>query len=183
MPRVSLCLIVFLIALPMAVGAEETVQTTVVVVRHAEKQSDGTDPGLTQAGEARATALADLLQDTQVSAAFTTQYRRTALTAAPVIEVHEADPLVLPVASSNVEAHADGIAERILADYAGNTVLIVGHSNTVPAIVEAFGPWTVEPLSGADYDRLFIINHRSGAKSSLIRARYGEPSPEAPKSP
>lgn len=179
MPRVSLYLIAFLTALPMAIGAAEIAETTIVVVRHAEKQSEGSDPELTQAGEARANALSGLLRDASVSAAFVTQYRRTVLTAEPVVESQEAEQVVLPVSSSGAEAHANTVAGRVLADYSAKTVLVVGHSNTVPAIVEAFGPWTVESISESDYDRLFIINHRSDGTSSLIRARYGRASGEA----
>jgi broad specificity phosphatase PhoE len=167
----------------MAVWAGEPVQTTIVVVRHAEKQAEGADPELTQAGEARADSLAGLLRDAPVSAVLVTQYRRTVLTAAPVIEGHAPETVRLPVSSDEIQEHADLIRDRILADYAGATVLVVGHSNTVPAIVESFGPWTVEALSESDYDRLFVINHRPETRSSLIRARYGAPSPQPSESP
>jgi len=59
--------------------------TTVILVRHAEKSSDGSkDPELTDAGNARAIALAKLLKEVKVDAIYSTGFKRTQNTVAPL---------------------------------------------------------------------------------------------------
>ena len=58
--------------------------TTVVLVRHAEKELTGDDPGLTAQGSERADALAHVVGEMDVAAVYATQYARTRATALPV---------------------------------------------------------------------------------------------------
>src|SRR5690554_7862592 len=78
--------------------ASQELQTTFIVVRHAEKASDHPDdPALDADGQARAVALAQALAEVPVSAVYATPTRRTRQTAAPLaaekaLEVRDYDP-------------------------------------------------------------------------------------------
>jgi phosphohistidine phosphatase SixA len=66
--------------------------------------------------------------------------------------------------------HAHEVAARVREHGAG-TVLVVGHSNTVPAIVEALGAPAVGAIADDEYFHLFIVQI-SPAGVRLIRSRY-----------
>jgi hypothetical protein len=58
-------------------------------------------------------------------------------------------------------------------------VVIVGHSNTVPDLVRAFGARPVTPLAESDFDRIFIIVRPPSGPARLFQARYGPPGAQA----
>ncbi|HEU4631910.1 MAG TPA: phosphoglycerate mutase family protein, partial [Gemmatimonadaceae bacterium] len=157
--------------------AARAAATTVIVVRHAEKAAvPGDDPPLSAAGEARARALRDALRGAGVQAAVVTQLQRTRLTAAPLAAALGLAPEVVPV-RGDVTAHARAVAARVLERHAGQTVLVVGHSNTVPAIVEALGGDGVGPIDDRSYDDLFIVVRQPDGEAHVVHARYGSPAP------
>jgi broad specificity phosphatase PhoE len=139
-----------------------------VVVRHAEKATDDPrDPSLSDAGLARAEALATLLRSRDVVAAYATQYRRTIDTAAPTAAGHD-----VSIASYDAEAPADAVAARLRRSHANGTVLVVGHSNTVPGLVSALCNCEVAPIDESDYGNLFEIRIDGDAPPVLSRRRY-----------
>lgn len=176
----GLLLLCCLLSGPLLAEAKDgdTAVTTVIVVRHAEKAaSDDPDPALDEAGRARAEALAAALSGVELHAVFATQYRRTRLTAAPVAEANGLAVQTVPVGAGNIGEYGEQLRQQVLAEYGGGVVLIVGHSNTVPGIVQAFGGGAVAPLSESSYDRLFIVLMREEGETDLLRLRYGRPSP------
>ena len=56
----------------------------VILVRHAERQQSGSDPGLNAAGKRRAVLLSTMLAGAGVTAIFTSSAKRTKETAAPL---------------------------------------------------------------------------------------------------
>lgn len=186
MPNALVRRAVLLIVAPLATGcagirsvdpAPQTplpTVTTIFVVRHAERASaTDRDSPLDAAGRERARALAGALGDAGVDAIYTSQFVRTRDTAAPLAERLGVEITVHPVADA--EASSREIASRVLAEHPGGTVLIVGHSNTVPLIVEALGGDDVGPLDDADYDNLFIVVVRAPGEVGTTRARFGAP--------
>lgn len=125
----------------------------VVLVRHAEKASDDPkDPSLSEAGQDRAQRLADALADAPLAAAYATAYRRTQSTAAPSAARHG-----IAVTTYDASQPAAAFAERLRETHAEGTVLIVGHSNTVPALAAALCGCEVAPMREDEFDRRIEI--------------------------
>ena len=137
-------------------------QSTVFIVRHAEKADNSKDAELSEAGRARAEALANMLRDSKISVIYTTEFKRTQETAAPLAKALGLTITTLPVANQ-----AALIAK--LQTSTGNS-LVVGHGNTIPDIIKALGISEPVNISESDYDNLFVI--RFGEKPYLIRLHY-----------
>lgn len=154
-------------------AAQSTAPTTVVIVRHAEAVPDaGRDPALADGGRARAAALADALRDAGVAAVYTTQFQRTRLTGTDVAAAANVQVTVRPIEGSATD-YAAALAAHVLSTHAGHTVVIVGHSNTVPALVKAFSGVAMPDLAHDSYDTMFVISARGPGKAAVVRARYG----------
>jgi broad specificity phosphatase PhoE len=167
MKRYPQVLAVLVMLVLMAAAPLHAQTQTVIVVRHAEKVDDSTDPALNVDGMRRAEALAAALADAGVGAVFTTQFRRTRDTAAPLAHQLGLEPVVITTSGGN---HAREVAARV-REHAAGTVVVVGHSNTVPAIVEALGAPAVDAIADDEYFHLFIVQiSPSGVR--LIRSRY-----------
>ena len=167
-----LSLLVLFAASPLA--AQEPGPTTVILVRHAEKAATpADDPPLTKRGEARAKALAIIARDAGVGAIITTQFARTRETAHPAAEALHVTPEVVRAGGAQ---HVQEVA-RAIRSHAGGVVLVVGHSNTVPAIIAALGAPQPPPICDSSYDDLYIATVPASGPAYVIHARYGEPSP------
>jgi broad specificity phosphatase PhoE len=149
--------------------------TVVLLVRHAEKAAQpAQDPPLTEAGAARANALVAVARDAGVTAIITTQFERARKTAEPTATALHVTPEV--VNAGSVAEHAKAVALEVLK-HAGSTVLVVGHSNTIPAIVGALGAPQPRDLCDSEYDQLFTVIIGDTGPPRLVRSRYGAPSP------
>lgn len=140
---------------------------TFVVVRHAEKaRDDPKDPALTPAGEARAQRLARSLASDDVTAVYATGYRRTRLTAAPTARAHGLD-----VTAYDARGAAGDFAAALRRDHARGTVLVVGHSNTVPGIAAALCGCAVPPMDETEYDRRMTVRVDARGTATLVQSR------------
>lgn len=161
-----------LVATPFARREADTV---VLVVRHAEKSAPSGDVPLSAAGAARAQSLVAIGREAGVSAVITTQFQRTRQTGEPLATALGITPEVIDV-KGGVGEHVAGIAAAIRARYAGRTVLVVGHSNTVPAIVTALGGPKLPDICDDLYDDLFTVVMSSDGPARVVHAKYGAPS-------
>jgi phosphohistidine phosphatase SixA len=145
--------------------------TTVYLVRHAEKDRvPENDPGLTTAGQERALALRHVLEEAGVSALFASQYRRTQDTLTPLAELLGLD--VETVAAGDNE----GLVQMIKQDHRGEAIVVCGHSNTVPEIIEALGAGPVEPIvEESEYDNLYVVRLLANGKAGVTTLKYGRP--------
>ena len=144
----------------------------VFIVRHAEKASaTDPDPSLSEAGKERAVALAAALRDARVSGILVTARKRTAETAAPLASALELTMHVVPFGASTPE-HVAGVAAAVRAAK-GAAVLVVGHSNTVPAIIAALGGPRMPDLCDAAYANLYIVRLPVMGAPTLVRAQFG----------
>ncbi|HEX7706810.1 MAG TPA: phosphoglycerate mutase family protein [Thermoanaerobaculia bacterium] len=146
--------------------------TTVLIVRHAEASSGSDDPELTEKGIARAARLAEVAKDAGVTVAYVTHLRRTRDTVMPLVETSDAKLIEVAVDRVAIKEQTIALGKRILAEHAGQTVLVAGHSNTVPMLLEALGANAVPEIAHDEHDRLYVVIVREGAPVRVIAARY-----------
>ena len=150
---------------------------TVIIVRHAEKADPAAgldaDPVLSEAGQARARALAVELADAHPSVVLTSPLRRTIQTAAPTAAYHSVTSEAVPL-NGGVQAHLAAIVARVEALPEDATVLIVGHSNTVPLIARALGYAEAADMPECEYDRLTVLHLNGDGAAQGEVSRYGE---------
>lgn len=143
-------------------------QRVIILVRHAEKEGGTGDVALTTAGRNRAAQLAQALADAGVDAVFTTPYQRTSQTAQPLAERIKITPSVL-----DVREKADTFVKRLHQEHPEGVVVIVGHSNTIPMLVDVI----LRRRSGIsiaddEFDKIFVLTAKKDGSWSLIRTRY-----------
>ncbi len=153
--------------------------TTVVLVRHAEKniEPNNPNPALTPAGQERAQTLARMLDKTGVTAVYATQFIRTQWTAAPL-----ADRLGLKVIQTDAK-DVTGLVNQIKTANAGGLVFVSGHNNSVPAIVAGLGGGNYPIIPENEYDNLFVVTIYRSGKAKTLKIKYGNPSPPATDAP
>jgi broad specificity phosphatase PhoE len=160
-------------ALLAAAPAAAQDSTVVVLVRHAEKAAvEGNDPPLSEAGEARANALAEEIGAMHFDAVIATERQRTQATARPLAELHGITPEIIALSGPHVENVAAAVRR-----HAGHTVLVVGHSNTVPRIVHALGGPQLRDLCEPEYSHLYVLVLKDGAAPRLTQRTYGAADP------
>lgn len=163
------------IAIGLAWFFESQATTTMIFVRHAEKALTPIDnPALSPAGEARAAELLRQLVDADVvagiDAVYSTPYKRTVDTVQPV-----ADALGLDVNLYDPDDN-EAVLAQILKAHKGKIILVVGHSNTVPALIADLGASKlVPPIAEFEYDNIYLVSIPWFGKTKTIRLRYGAP--------
>lgn len=151
--------------------AVASAQSMVIFVRHAERADGGAantgmtgkpaDPLLSAAGEARAAKLATMFADAGIKAIYTSEFRRTQDTGKPLAA--KLGFTVTPVASSDVNV----LVQKIKAEHPKDVVMIVGHSNTIPEAIKAFGGPEVK-MADDEYSAIYVLSPATGAMT-LIR--------------
>ena len=154
-------------AAPTATAEPTDSTTTVILVRHAEKDTVllGSDPPLSAAGIVRARELARVLGQVKISAIYVTPWQRTRQTAQP-LATRLGDTLTV------VDA-IDETVERLRTRHHGQIVLVVGHSNTVPQIIERLTGQPVPPYTEGEYDPLYVVTLVPGRRARVVRLHYG----------
>jgi len=146
--------------------AKENIPLQVYLVRHAEKELDVKNPPLSRAGVSRSIELMHYLANVPLDAIYSTDYRRTLETAEPIstlfrMNIEHYDPSDLPAFANELKAQF-------------GVILVVGHSNTTPQLVELLGGDSVSEINEAsEYDRLYhvIFEDDGSVESTLLR--YG----------
>jgi broad specificity phosphatase PhoE len=159
------------LALALAVPATAYAQQTVILVRHAERADAGApagamagstaDPLLSAAGQARAEKLATMLRDAGIKAIYATEFHRTQDTAKPLAAKLHLD--VQTMAAGDTAA----LVAAIKSTHSKDIVLVVGHSNTLPDAIKAFGGPAVT-IRDDEYDAMFVLIPSTGTVT-LIR--------------
>ena len=181
--------------------------TVIVVVRHAEKAPGSgnvnllEDPDSAGIGLGRADKLATIAGSSGIAAAYATKWCRTAQTAQPSVQLFNftmhimdstsaaagLDNCVPPINASyqllppQVSSSQD-LAQHILTNYTGQVVLVVGHSDSVPAIVQALSNTTNCPIPNAgsqcvipenEYHHMFVVYVPNSGAPSISHQSYG----------
>lgn len=117
----------FLFFLALSIGQAQTTASTIFIVRHCEKALESTDnPNLSEEGKQRAAHLAEILKNAGVETVYSTNYKRTMQTAEPLATA-------MKLSTTTYEPRDAQFAESLRK--AGKKVLVVGHSNTVPELL------------------------------------------------
>lgn len=163
------------LAPPRSTAPSAASSQTVFVVRHAERESRDRDSDLSVAGVARAHALDSVVADARLTHVIVTEFRRTANTAAPAARRHGLTPIVV-ANQPDVAKHAAAVAAAVRAAGPDAVVLVVGHSNTVPKIVEALGGPARPDLCDQQYATMSLVRlDGPGAPTRVARMSYGTP--------
>ncbi|MFK7934362.1 MAG: histidine phosphatase family protein [Saprospiraceae bacterium] len=127
----------------------ESAITTIYLVRHAEKEKDGTrDPALNEEGIVRSEQLAKLLTTANIQNIYSTDYKRTRMTGMPL-----ADQL-----DESIEIYSNEDEMMAILDTMTENTLIIGHSNTIPRLINRLlGEQRLADLKEYEYDKLFFL--------------------------
>ncbi len=138
----------------------ESNQTQIYILRHTEKIDNSEDPGLSIAGEKRAAYWRKVLQYIQFDQILATNYKRNSETASIIAQGF----------NTKIEFYHPMSFEvlEFIAKVKGQTVLIIGHSNTIPDMANRIlGESIYDPLSHKDYNKLILITiNEDGSTSS-----------------
>ena len=147
------------------------------LVRHAEKDT-GSNPPLKEAGYARAGDLYRVLKNKKISKIYVSQYRRSQLTADSLRIYGKVDTV-----HYKADTTGNGLFTKI-GEQAGKqkAVLIIGHSNTIPAIIRKLGVtgFDMVEIPDNEFDNLYVITIK-GKKALLKIIKYGKVSLPAEK--
>ena len=146
-------------------------ETTVLFVRHGDKL--GNQDQLSPAGQARAQELAHVAQKAGVAAIYHSEFQRTRQTAEPLANALGLVPAQFAVAD------VQHLADDILQHHRGETVLVVGHTDSIPKVIAALGGPIVANLVSDEFDDLFVLTRcRCGwSPVRLVNLQYGAASP------
>ncbi len=147
------------------VGLPATAQETVYLIRHAEKELSGSDPALTPAGRQRAADWADMLRNVGLDKIFTSDALRTRETGGIIATALDLPRSALP------RRDIVGLIDTLEFDHAEDTILVVGHAETIPGILESLGASESLSIEKDEFDNLFILVRPASAESALIHLR------------
>jgi len=167
MRRNFFCLIVGATLTACATTLPQT-DATYYLVRHAEKTKDKSNPALTEAGKKRAQDLVVRLKGVPLSKIYSSDYKRTRDTAAPVALAAGLEIVIYN--PSDLESFSKSLLEEV------GHIVVVGHSNTTPQLSGLLGGDSGSPImESTEYDRLYILKRQGNKVASKIE-RYGEKS-------
>tara|TARA_B100000678_G_scaffold144689_1_gene120852 strand:- start:237 stop:845 length:609 start_codon:yes stop_codon:yes gene_type:complete len=173
--RIQIIVAYIAVAIGLAWFFESQATTTVIFVRHAEKDLTQLDnPGLSDQGRVRVAELTRQLIDADVvagiDAIYSTSYRRNTETVQPLAKI-----LNLEINYYNPTENEE-VLENILDNHKGKIILVVAHSDTVPILIADLGASkNVPPIAEHEYDNIYIVSIPWFGKTKTIRLRYGMP--------
>jgi phosphohistidine phosphatase SixA len=154
----------------MVTMASTSLVTTVILTRHGDRDpnSANPDPHLNAAGKARAKTLIHVVGQAGIKAIYRSHFVRAVETAKPLAAHLELSPIVMDEALQ--------IKNDILSNRAGQTVLVIGHSDTVPDIINRLGAGSVPVIDDSEFDNLFVVTVFGQGRASVTRLKYGNQS-------
>lgn len=184
LPFVLLAAALCLLQPAAAVNVEAKAQpqdpiTTVFLVRHAEKaESPADNPPLNETGLWRAQVLAHTLGKAGITAIYTSQFLRTQQTAAPLAAQLGIKPTVMTLTASPTNPREISsqsilaIVQDIYRHHAGETILVVGHTNSVPPVIRMLRAAPVPVIDEQTFDNLFIVTMYRLETTKVVQLKY-----------
>ncbi|MAM85561.1 MAG: hypothetical protein CL489_12625 [Acidobacteria bacterium] len=172
--------VAWLVVVAMSMPSRAIAQEVIFIVRHAERVDGSSDAALSAEGEARARTLARHLRDAGVDAIYSTTYRRTLGTAAPLAEVLGLEVRTEPThdigtmmnSDPAVGRYVEGLIAQLEDHHGADRVLIVGHANTVPALLTALGHPKSISIGASEYNNLFVVMPGEEGPPTVLRIRF-----------
>jgi broad specificity phosphatase PhoE len=151
-----LCFVFSMFACVKAQNETTNKTTTYYFVRHAEKDSIPiNDPKLLSSGQGRAKKYAAFFKNKKLKAVYTTDFTRTKNTAQPTAIAQGLKPVLYHPTDIDYNA--------FLKETKGKTVLVVGHSNTIPGFVNnIIGENEYEEIDESIYNHMYIVTIKNG---------------------
>lgn len=163
-PRLLLLIAIWIVAGAASLAA----QSTVFIVRHADRGPEEPDALLTPRGLQQADDLAAVLADANIRHVYTTDVTRTKQTAAPTAR----EAKVTPVAVAQDDF--DGLIAKVKSTLRdGESTLVVGHRSTVPKITKALTGKDIPLLAFDEFTRLTIATIFPDGRTSVVTLRFG----------
>lgn len=145
--------------------------SSLLLIRHAEKAAEPPpDPPLTPAGQARAQTLVHVAGSAGISMVFATEFQRTQQTVAPLVAALGLTPTILNA------SEVDALVSQLRSVHDGRVVLVVGHTNTIPQIIEKLGGGSAPTIAESEFDNLFVLTLYRCSKARFVRLKYGNAS-------
>jgi broad specificity phosphatase PhoE len=150
-------------------------QQAVILVRHAEFEGATTAATMTVApkptplsdtGKVRAENLAKMLKNADVGAVYVTDFVRTHKTGEPLARSLHKEVIVRP------KEDPKELVEHLQKNHASQTVVLVGHTDTIPALIKALGSPTDLKIEHHDYSNIFVVVPKKDAPATLVRLQY-----------
>ena len=157
--RIHILILLVLCGCAASTGTPESDDSyTLYLVRHAEKQADGSkDPALTGMGRHRSELLSRWFLDKTVTDIWSSDYKRTRETAGPLLS--SLDLSVMLYDPRNLPELAEKLQTR------RNNAVVVGHSNTTPQLARLICTCEIPDMDESEYDRLIAITVTNGKTS------------------
>ena len=155
----------------MALGATvmlalpATSQEMAFVIRHAEKEATGEDPALTAAGRGMAQDWSRMLTGSGVKVVMNTNARRSRETGNIIATALGVEQVEVPMAD------IAGLFDLLTFDYDQQAVLIIAHTETIPAILSRMGVREKVEIEDDDYRRLFLVTPAANHSATLVKLR------------
>lgn len=161
-----------LILCQAAVAQQAPRASTVILVRHAEKASAAPDAPLSPAGQQRAECLAQVVKEAGIKRIYVSDVKRTQQTAEPAAKALGIKPVVVPAKDVNT------LVRDVFYGTGGNA-LVIGHSDTVPMVIERAQAGKVPPIGENEYDGLYVLTVLEGGSTPVLKLHYCAASPHS----
>lgn len=175
MKKLQLLMMICIISLQLNGQGLLDEATTIYLVRHAEKAADGTaDPKLSEAGKERTISLVYTLQEDTLDAVFSTNTLRTKSTGYPIADYNNLEVRIYDPRNQHL------FLKKVIKQFKGKTILIVGHSNTIPKLLNLLlGKEKYQQFKEYQYNDLFMAETIGLGQSKVHHFKYGK-LPEKP---
>ncbi len=154
----QLCIFLFGILSQSAIAQTET---TIYLIRHAEKADSSPNTELSPEGKKRANDWANYFQLLTIDFIYSTQYIRTQSTGLPTAISQKKEIIAYNPSELDLK--------KIITENAGKTILIIGHSNTIPKhINQLLGEEKYPEIPENEFGNLYCIKEKKGVISHSL---------------
>jgi len=160
----------FLTVLVFANGVIAQGKKTIILIRHAERESgsmtSATDPPLSAAGQERANRVVKRIGKFRPGAIYSTNYVRTRSTVEPIAKKR----------NKTVKTYDPAKPQDLVNEMMSSKTkrfLVVGHSNTIPPLANLLtGKDLFKNLQETEYSVIYIIHMKNGKVSKVELLDY-----------